>query len=581
MTISRMQQPRQQYGLGSIVKKAVKGVSKGIKKFAKSDIGKMAIMAGIGFGIPGTSIGGLFGRSATGMFGGAKGLLGGYGFKPSMLNAASKLGLGTFENVGGNRIFQSKGLLKGLTSGQAALGIGAASTLAGILASDADMTEEEAEQLKQDPVALKNYLTLYYSNLNPNASKEEVESFVRTNMYADGGRVNYGMGSNPGIKAPRASMIASPHTGNMQAPGRVPPSMRSSQLGSPQGGTSLYGDVLEYLKRQGKNAPQRISPEEIPGTARPFMPYGGGSFNPGGGAINTPMPPVGGGPGTGMLQPPSSPAPSPAPSLPNNMPPAIKEVDPLLKELYERNYDAHKNVIAKAAKGDLSYVPHGDIVDLFRRGSLGTEDMSDAEVRDAMSKIRDSQIYIERINGTPVYKEREIDFGLYVPTLTEYLLDKGEIKTDAKSLQDVENYKFKDYDDMLDSVGSRNQYEKQLRTGKGTIVPYAMDIFKKYKERTGYAMGSPEQNAMQAAGIMDLPLNKNKAGVTELDLRKSGGFIPPVGVKEKADDIPAMLSNNEFVFTADAVRGMGDGNVNKGAQRMYDMMKKLEEGGRV
>ena len=89
-------------------------------------------------------------------------------------------------------------------------------------------------------------------------------------------------------------------------------------------------------------------------------------------------------------------------------------------------------------------------------------------------------------------------------------------------------------------------------------------------------MGSPEQNAMQAAGIMDLPLNQNKAGVTELDLRKSGGFIPPVGVKEKADDIPAMLSNNEFVFTADAVRGMGNGNVNKGAQRMYDIMNRLE-----
>jgi hypothetical protein len=78
-----------------------------------------------------------------------------------------------------------------------------------------------------------------------------------------------------------------------------------------------------------------------------------------------------------------------------------------------------------------------------------------------------------------------------------------------------------------------------------------------------------------------VPLNQNKAGVTELDLRNSGGFIPPVGVKEKADDIPAMLSNNEFVFTADAVRGMGNGDVNKGAQRMYDMMKKLEKGGRV
>jgi hypothetical protein len=101
--------------------------------------------------------------------------------------------------------------------------------------------------------------------------------------------------------------------------------------------------------------------------------------------------------------------------------------------------------------------------------------------------------------------------------------------------------------------------------------------------RIGFARGpdNPEQNAIQAAGIMDLPLNQNPAGVTELDLRETGGFIPPVGVKEKADDIPAMLSNNEFVFTADAVRGMGDGDVNKGAQRMYDMMKKLEKGGRV
>jgi hypothetical protein len=99
--------------------------------------------------------------------------------------------------------------------------------------------------------------------------------------------------------------------------------------------------------------------------------------------------------------------------------------------------------------------------------------------------------------------------------------------------------------------------------------------------RIKYALGTPEQNAMEASKIMGLPLNQNPAGVSELDLRETGGFIPPVGVKEKEDDIPAMLSNNEFVFTADAVRGMGDGNVNRGAQRMYDMMKKLEKGGRV
>ena len=80
-------------------------------------------------------------------------------------------------------------------------------------------------------------------------------------------------------------------------------------------------------------------------------------------------------------------------------------------------------------------------------------------------------------------------------------------------------------------------------------------------------------------GIMGIPMGKprtNSAGVKEIDYRQSGGFVPPVGVKEKADDIPAMLSNNEFVFTADAVRGAGGGSVNKGAQRMYQLMNQLE-----
>jgi len=100
--------------------------------------------------------------------------------------------------------------------------------------------------------------------------------------------------------------------------------------------------------------------------------------------------------------------------------------------------------------------------------------------------------------------------------------------------------------------------------------------------RIKYAMGdSASDNAMQAAGIEGLPVRQNPKGVKELDLRETGGFIPPVGIKEKEDDIPAMLSNNEFVFTADAVRGMGDGDVNKGAERMYNMMKTLEAGGRV
>lgn len=97
----------------------------------------------------------------------------------------------------------------------------------------------------------------------------------------------------------------------------------------------------------------------------------------------------------------------------------------------------------------------------------------------------------------------------------------------------------------------------------------------------GGKMDTASENAMQAAGIEGLPVRQNPKGVQELDLRDNGGFIPPVGIKEKEDDIPAMLSNNEFVFTADAVRGMGDGDVELGAQRMYDQMKMLEKGGRV
>ena len=93
--------------------------------------------------------------------------------------------------------------------------------------------------------------------------------------------------------------------------------------------------------------------------------------------------------------------------------------------------------------------------------------------------------------------------------------------------------------------------------------------------RIGYAMGTDDK-VMMAAGIEGLPVRQNKAGVKELDLRETGGFIQPVGIKEKADDIPAMLSNNEFVFTADAVRAAGGGDIDKGAQLMYDTMKKLE-----
>ena len=69
-------------------------------------------------------------------------------------------------------------------------------------------------------------------------------------------------------------------------------------------------------------------------------------------------------------------------------------------------------------------------------------------------------------------------------------------------------------------------------------------------------------------------------GGMEKDYREEGGFVP-IGGKEKADDVPARLSRNEFVFTADAVRGAGGGDIDKGAEIMENVMKNLEEGGQI
>jgi len=91
---------------------------------------------------------------------------------------------------------------------------------------------------------------------------------------------------------------------------------------------------------------------------------------------------------------------------------------------------------------------------------------------------------------------------------------------------------------------------------------------------SGYAKGGDvEPVAKKVMPLLDLDGQ-------EMDLRDNGGFVP-IGRMEKADDVPARLSKNEFVFTADAVRNAGEGDVDKGAEVMYNMMKNLEAGGSV
>ena len=212
-------------------------------------------------------------------------------------------------------------------------------------------------------------------------------------------------------------------------------------------------------------------------------------------------------------------------------------------------------------------------------GLLSKAEEGDEEAIAATRNIGALRSYLDKGYRNLGYKEDEIP-ALVEEGVAEYTSAQGGYAAGGR-------VKFgsgsEDYGDLIDA------YERGIDVMPGeSLTDYINRIRESerknvaYGGRIGYAFGNkPEQNAIQAAGIEGLPLNQNPAGVTELDLRDSGGFIPPVGVKEKADDIPAMLANNEFVFTADAVRGMGDGNVNKGAQRMYDMMKKLEKGGKV
>ena len=111
---------------------------------------------------------------------------------------------------------------------------------------------------------------------------------------------------------------------------------------------------------------------------------------------------------------------------------------------------------------------------------------------------------------------------------------------------------FDTYKDMMMTLMSKTQAKK------GGLM------------RANYALGS--MPTKEESGLGGLPI--------EADMRYTGGFMP-YGAKEKADDVPARLSKNEFVFTADAVRAAGGGSVQKGAQRMYNTMKQLESMGKM
>ena len=111
-----------------------------------------------------------------------------------------------------------------------------------------------------------------------------------------------------------------------------------------------------------------------------------------------------------------------------------------------------------------------------------------------------------------------------------------------------------------------------IASARRDAIRYAMEVSGFEEDEISETLG---ELGLREGGIVSLAEGGMlDFGGKEMDLRK-GGFVP-IGKKEKADDVPARLSKNEFVMTADAVRAAGGGSVNKGAQRMYNLMNNLE-----
>ena len=568
MPISRMQNPRQLYGLGSIVK----SIGKGVKSFVGSPIGKAAILG--------------FGANALMGGGGLSGILG----KMGMTQPGSGFG-------GGSGIMGMFGKAKNLYSNMTGMQKFAGGTAIAALMSTG-MGEEQAQATSKNPEALKQYLAQYYSNLNKNATQAEVNNFVNTNTSeyrANGGRIGYADGSDPVI-LPKAKPKESDGKKVLDL---LAKNMKASQ-------NTLGSKTLFNL--MGKNAAKAykagdISKSQYDSMMKPFFGEPSERLSKKISEERKELKANGGRIGFNE----------------GSLDPKIREIviDLMDNEGFEFG-EAVEEAYKRVEKSNGGRIRYSDGTGI--EGVMAGEDYSSSAYR---NKLIDTLMDTEGLDyGAAAAKA---DWVIKVKLTPKTKAANGG-RIGLKDGTDFENY-LKGKKQFQKQQNSENEYreylenkrrqdvanQKQMVANGGRIgfnlggdTKYNVMVTKMYIEaggqegtgmdiksfadqyfpkmanggRIGYAYGGNEI-VDQASGIMGLPQRTNGAGIKELDLRDSGGFIPPVGVKEKADDVPAMLSNNEFVMTADAVRGMGGGDVNRGAQRLYDQMKMLEKGGRV
>jgi hypothetical protein len=214
------------------------------------------------------------------------------------------------------------------------------------------------------------------------------------------------------------------------------------------------------------------------------------------------------------------------------------------KESMERSLDPNKWNYLGVPENEL---PYPDYKDGGRIGLYagGQSTPSDYTMEDAMMTTTQ-----DKLGGiTDVMKQADLYRQGSVGQF--YAENGGTAEIGEKNISDILKRVKELEDEGLDFGAAMSQAMRELSKGKAQ----------------GGRIGADE------GGLMNL-------GGMEKDYRNDGGFVP-LGGEEKADDVPARLSKNEFVFTADAVRGAGDGDIDKGAEIMENIMKNLEQGGQI
>ena len=497
MAISRMQQPRQQYGLGSLVKKAVRGV----KKIVKSPIGKAALIGGLGM-IPfggqstwgrlagmmsrGAGSGGIGKFLASGAAGGAR--------LPSSIAARNP---GFF-----SRMLGGAGKLLNPWSGgefnpKHAFGLAAAgaTALPFLMGGDdeEDVVEESWTQIPSSIADIRNQAIDYYRN--PTASTLSFmpgKQFVQPNFYAaDGGRAGLMNGGEPGQEQIEQMLMA------------------EFVKYKNQGGTLTFEQFVQAIMQAQQEGQGMEQPQEV------AMAADGGRIGYKWGGLG---------------------------NLMSTIKTGVQRAGGKIKSLFD---DADISIQIRDEDVMTDWGPQAQAVgqNVFVTVKSGKS-----------KKVLDELIE----QGYDISKGVDGDLNSY----SINALDEGALDIIAQKLRlgggDIKNF-MKNYDDMYSSTDDQMIFEalKNRKADGGRIKA-------------------------QEGGIMETEVAEEMIdmGGKEKDYRETGGFVD-LGRKERADDVPARLSKNEFVFTADAVRNAGGGDIDKGSEVMQNLMDNLEAGGEI